>query len=70
MMMTDPTRKEMLVDAIIGRAYSSISFSFILEKEKLAEYTGNGHVDNWSYRRDLLMKMGAPDLVELYKRKA
>lgn len=58
--------KKMLIDAIIGRGFESMSFADRMTKKGLAKFTGNQWNEKWDWIREKLEKKDEAFLTELY----
>jgi hypothetical protein len=59
-------KKQLLVDAIIGRGFRSIQHSVAMTEEGLARFNGNQHNESWEWKRNSLMEMETTQLKAIY----
>lgn len=57
---------QMLIDAIVGRCFTSYGEADHYVKVGLAKFTGNQHNEEWRWRRDALEKLGYDLLLRIY----
>ncbi len=59
--------KQILVDAIVGCGFKSMSFACEMESKRLARFSGNQWNDDWEWRRDALENMDVETLTKIYE---
>jgi len=62
--------RSFIVDALKGRGFRSCGFADQMQREGLADFTGNQHNPDWAWRQSALAEMTDDQLLELYKRAA
>ncbi len=58
--------KEILIDAIKGAGFKSMSFACEMEKRGFAFFNGNQWNESWAWNTDHLMQMEITELQDLY----
>jgi len=61
--------KELLIDAIVGKGFSSQAEGCHFVDTGFARFTGNQHNESWGWKRDVLENLSVEALTELYNRK-
>lgn len=60
--------KEIMVNAVIGKGFLSMSDAIFMTERGLARFTGNSHNERWDWNREKLTQMDLETLKELYNR--
>jgi len=58
--------KDMLINAISGKGFSSTKLADEMEKNGLAKWTGNQSNESWAWNKAELEKLELADLEKLY----
>lgn len=60
--------KSLVVDAICGAGFGTMTFAIEMQKKGLAEFTGNQHNEAWEWDKGKLLMLAVPELQVLYDR--
>lgn len=60
--------KELLVDAVVGKGFTSLSDAIEMQERGLAYFSGNQHNEKWDWDRVKLRELDEAQLQQLYAR--
>jgi len=60
------SNKTLLIDAIIGKGFSTIDYAIKMEKAGLAYFTGNQWNEKWNWNKFKLEDMTEEELKNIY----